>query len=140
MLAEIGGAQVAGRFRERTWWLISRCNRGQTESMTFSLGGREVLAVFSYEEEADLFLWSLGTTVGDNWSVRESRCGEIASVLCGPCAGVKAVALDPLPEMAADGTAELVCEDRADFLRRLLQGAGPPMRGFGNRPAGRRRR
>ena len=76
MLAEIGGAQVAGRFRERTWWLISRCNRGQTESMTFSLGGREVLAVFSYEEEADLFLWSLGTTVGDNWSVRESRCGE----------------------------------------------------------------
>lgn len=138
MLAEIGGARAVGRLRERVWWLISRRKRGQTESMTFLLGGRETLAVFSYEEEAGMFLWSLGA-VGDGWSVRESRCGEVVSVLCGPCAGVKAVALDPLPEMAADGTAELVCQDRDDFLRRLLQGAGPPIRGFGNRPAGRRR-
>jgi hypothetical protein len=67
----------------------------------------------------------------------ESRCGEIASVLCGPCANVERVVLDPLPAMVADGTAALVSVDRAAFLESLLAtdgtvggpGAGRGLRG-----------
>src|SRR3712207_6817098 len=53
-----------------------------------------LLPVFSFGEEAELFL--LCAKPGSGWRVRESRCGELASVLCGPCKGVRVVALDPL--------------------------------------------
>ncbi len=39
----------------------------------------------------------------DGWRVGETRCGELASILCGACGGVGGVALDPLPEMLEDG-------------------------------------
>jgi hypothetical protein len=58
------------------------------------------------------------------WRIRESRCGEVASVLCGPCANVERVVLDPLPAMVADGTAALVSVDRASFLASLLASDG----------------
>jgi hypothetical protein len=97
-------------------------------------GGGELLAVFGHEEEAGMFLWSLGPrAAGDGWRVGETRCGELASVLCGPCKGARGVALDPLPEMLEDGTAALLGVERERFLARLL---GLPRPG----PAGRARK
>ena len=66
-----------------------------------------------------MFLWSLGPgAAGDGWRVRETRCGELASVLL--CGGAGGVALDPPPGMIEDGTAALVRVGRERFLARLL--------------------
>ena len=108
------------------WWIVSRVHRGRVEAMTVPRGREELLAVFGHEDEAGMFLWSLGPGAAtDGWRVAETRCGELASVLCGPCGGVGGVALDPLPEMLEDGTAALVGVGRERFLTRLL-GRGRP--------------
>ena len=89
--------------------------------MTLPCGGEEALALFGHEEEAELFLWSLALDGLENgWYVKESRCGEIASVLYGPVANARRVALDPLPMMTEEGTIELVSLDRFDFVAGLL--------------------
>jgi hypothetical protein len=94
---------------------------GRLEAMTVPRGGGGELAVFGHEEEARLFLWALGSgKPGEGWRAAETRCGELASVLCGPCRGVGGVALDPLPQMLQDGTTSLVWVKRERFLARLL--------------------
>jgi hypothetical protein len=94
---------------------------GRIEVLT--LDGKKTLAVFSSENEAEMFLRLEG--VADGWQVSESRGGELVSMLYGLCAGVKDVALDPLPEMVADDrTVGLVSLDRKRFIRRLLARKG----------------
>jgi hypothetical protein len=134
LLIEANRAQAGGTAQRTAWWIISRVRGGRVEAMTVSRGQEALLAVFGHEEEAGLFLWSLGPDggAGDGWRVGETRCGELASVLCGS-RGVGGVALDPLPEMLGDGTAHLVGVGRERFLARLL---GLPRPG----PAGRARK
>ena len=84
--------------------------------------GGEALPIFSYEEEAEMFLHLSG--YADSWSVRESSSGEIVSVLLGPCSGAESVALDPPPKMVAGATLSLVSLRRKRFLERLLGDAG----------------
>ena len=56
------------------------------------------LAAFSYEKEAEAFLWLLGDDEKmKGWRSEEMTAAELASVLLGPCADVKRVVLDPLP-------------------------------------------
>ena len=127
MLTEAKRAATA-RTAQTAWWIVSRVAGGRTEAMTVPRGGgREaLLAVFGHEEEARLFLWSLGPgAAGEGWRVAETRCGELASVLCGS-RGMGGVALDPLPEMLDDGTAPLVGVGRERFLARLLGGGKNP--------------
>jgi hypothetical protein len=107
------------RTTQTAWWIISRVRGGRTEAMTVPRGAGEELAVFGHEEEARLFLWSLGPGK-HGWRVAETRCGELASVLCGPCKGARGVALDPLPELLEDGTLASVGVGRERFLARLL--------------------
>jgi hypothetical protein len=83
-----------------------------------TLDCNKTLAVFSNEDEAEMFLRLEG--VADGWQVSESRAGELVSMLYGPCTSVKKVALDPVPEMVADRTVGLVSLDRKRFIRRLL--------------------
>ncbi len=106
------------RVPDTAWWIISRCENGRTEVLTIS--GEEALPVFSFREEAELFLWSVG--LGDGWRSRESRCGELLSVLCGPCSGIRRVALDPLPQPWTGPTFGLLCLSCGDFVRILLDG------------------
>ena len=55
------------------------------------------------------------------WQARQASAGEIFSMLLGPYATVKLVALDPLPEMMADGAGlELVSVSRRQFTERLV--------------------
>jgi hypothetical protein len=68
--------------------------------------GEEALAVFTFEEEAELFL-ILGR-VSESWQIRESSAGEIISLLMGPNVDVGRIALDPAPEMLAQKTGGLV--------------------------------
>jgi hypothetical protein len=84
----------------------------------------KAMPVFSHEEEAELFLglWEVG--VG-GWQARESSAGEIISVLCGPCASVERVALDPLPEMLVERTVGLVSLSRERFVDLVMSREQP---------------
>jgi hypothetical protein len=113
-----------------TYWLIAKNENGRVEVLADALAGseEEALLVFSHEEEADLFL-SLSEAGDDGWWARESTAGELISVLYGPCAGAKGVALDPLPEMVAQRTLGLVSLSRECFMDLVLSRGWPSMGG-----------
>jgi hypothetical protein len=82
--------------------------------------GTNVLPVFSFEEEAQIFL-GLGHAA-DGWQVRETTRGELVSVLYGPCRRIAHISLDPMP-----GMVELVSLSRKAFVGALLEsGPTPP--------------
>jgi hypothetical protein len=106
------------------WRMIARHDaNGRLEPLCVRAGTSRALPVFSFEEEAEMFL-RLGGYEESGWQARESSAGELVSVLCGPCADVEGVALDPLPEMLEDGTIDLVEVERGRFVRRLLAREG----------------
>jgi hypothetical protein len=80
----------------RQFWLIVKDDVGRLDVLTTNLScGEAALPVFSFEDEARMFL-ELGALDGD-WRVRVTAAGELISVLFSLCAGVCWVALDPLP-------------------------------------------
>jgi hypothetical protein len=79
-----------------------------------SCDGVRALPVFSGEGEADLFAW-LGGALEDDWQVREYSVGELISTIYGPCAHLRAVTLDPSPEMTRE-TIGLVSMSPKRFL------------------------
>jgi hypothetical protein len=107
-----------------TRWLVARDGNGRLEPLCVHEGAARVLPVFSFEEEAQMFL-RLGGYEESGWRARESCTGELVSVLLGPCLDVEGVALDPLPEMLEDGTIELVEVGRRRFVGQLLEGERP---------------
>jgi hypothetical protein len=100
--------------------MIARDGDGRLEPLCVQAGAARVLPVFSFEEEAEMFL-RLGDYDGGDWLARESSVGELVSVLLGPCKDVEGVALDPLPEMLEDGTIGLVEVGRRRFVGQLLE-------------------
>ena len=109
-----------GRPTPTTRWMIARAGEGRLEPLCVRAGLWKVLPVFSFEEEAEMFL-RLGGYDSSGWRARESCAGELVSVLLGPCLDVEGVALDPLPEMPEDGTLGLVWVGRKRFLGQLLE-------------------
>jgi hypothetical protein len=111
------------------FWLISGDGPGRPEEpLTVKFGdGSTALAVFSFEEEARLFL-QLG---GRGWRVRAAGVGELVSMLSDFAVGAELVALDPLPQArgirAADAPSP---ETRRRPLQRRKIGGGrrPPRR------------
>jgi hypothetical protein len=89
------------------------------EVLTTSLAdGRRVLPVFSFEEEAALFL-CLG--LHGSWQVRRTGPGELVSLLYGPCREVELVALDPMSDVETDVMNKLVSLERRRFVDVLLR-------------------
>lgn len=107
----------------RPLYLISKHENGQTEIFTIPGSGRETLPIFSHEEEAEMFLL-LGAP-GAYWRARETTAEELISLLCGPCVGVRRVALDPLPLLDDAAMGGLVSLLREDFLRNLVDEREP---------------
>ncbi len=95
----------------RPLWLIIRQHFSGLE--VFTTDGH-VWPVFSFREEAEAFLHLKGAA-GDGWRARETTCGELVSVLYGPCRDIEHVSLDPLPQMV-----ELVSMSRKAFVKALL--------------------
>jgi hypothetical protein len=123
--AEQAQRRAAGRAPGSTYWLIARKENSRLEVLATGLADTEkAMPVFSHEEEAELFLglWEVG--VG-GWQARESSAGEIISVLCGPCASVERVALDPLPEMLVERTVGLVSLSRERFVDLVMSREQP---------------
>ena len=115
-------------FARRPFWLIvGQRTRGLE---VFTNGGGEILPVFSYEEEAEMFLRHEVSEKG--WRVRECTCGELASILCALRMDVRHVALDPLPEMVAGSSVGLVRLSRKAFVEALL--TSPPIPPLGEEP------
>jgi hypothetical protein len=96
------------------------------EVLTIRTGGeQETLPVFSSEEEAEITLRFGGVTGG--WQARESGAGELVSVLSGPCAGVKKVALDPSPDIVVEGAVGLVSLLRESFIDQIMARRSGPL-------------
>lgn len=111
------GADVAGG-PSSAYWLIAKNDDGPVEVLTIDLEGQEALPIFSFREEAEMFVW---LEAGGTWSARETSVRELASLLFGLYLPyVKKVALDPLPEICDEGMVPLVSVSRNDFARTLL--------------------
>lgn len=107
------------RAPRRPLWLITNHENGRMG--VFTLGSdddEETLPIFSFEEEAEMFL-RLGET-GTGWRARETAAGELISLLRGPYAGVKRVALDPLPVVDGKMVFDLAGWGSRDFLRDFM--------------------
>jgi hypothetical protein len=105
----------------RSHWLITKHLTSRMEVFTTHLcGDRNALVVFSFEEEAQMFLDLQLAASKDGWRVRQTSVGELVSVLYGPCSDTKKVVLDPVPEVGREEITELLSMNRKDFLRFLL--------------------
>jgi hypothetical protein len=110
-----------------SYWLIAQKRSNRIEVLTIRTGdAQKTLAVFSSEEEAEMIL-RFGAVTG-GWRARQSGAGELISILFGPCAGVKKVALDPSPEMVVEGTVGLVSLLRQGFMNLIIIRRSEPLR------------
>jgi hypothetical protein len=120
------GAETAGGAARQSgtqrYWVIAKDAKdgfGQPDLLTVDLDSTgEALPVFSFDEEAEMFLW-LQTAEG-GWEVRETTPGQLISILYGPCADVGRVMLDPLPEIGAHMQISLLGMDRNDFVESVM--------------------
>jgi hypothetical protein len=118
------GTETAGgvprRAGTQSYWVIAKDGFGQLDLLTVDLDGAgEALPVFSFEEEAEMFLWL--QTTEDGREVRETTPGQlVVSILYGPCAHVGRVILDPLPEIGVRMQISLLGMDRNDFVESVM--------------------
>jgi hypothetical protein len=114
---------VSRRAGTQRYWVIAKDAKdglGQLDLLTVNLDGAgEALPVFSFEEEAEMFLWLQSTE--DGQKVREITPGQLVSILYGPCADVGRVMLDPLPEIGVRMQISLLGMDRNDFVESVME-------------------
>ena len=99
--------------------MIERDDGVLREVLTLGAEGEEkTLPIFSYEEEARLFLHLSGLGLG--WRICRNRTADLVSVLGDLCSDARRVALDPIPEMGLHGSQDLVSLSREEFVGMLL--------------------
>ena len=106
----------------RPLWIIQSYQNNRMDVFTIDPdndGG--FLAVFSFKEEAEVFLSLLEDHQKSDWHSKQTSAGELVSVLLGPCAGVRRVALDPLPLSCWGVTLPLVSVDKERFVQELME-------------------
>jgi hypothetical protein len=113
-VAALGTGPVRGS--RSGYWLIAKNDNGRMEALTIDLAGQETIPIFSFRDEAEMYLRFEGC---DEWWVRETSAGELISLLFGPYLRVKKVALDPLPEICDEGMNCLLSVSRKNFARTL---------------------
>jgi hypothetical protein len=115
------------RATRRPLWLIVNYHNGRMDVLTINPHSEaEALPVFSFEEEAEMFL-RLGTP-GPGWRARKTTTEELVSLLYGLYVGVKRVTLDPLPVVDGEMVFDLVDLGREDFLRNIVGGPPSPLK------------
>src|SRR5918995_2428136 len=123
------GDETAGGVPRRAgtqrYWVIAKDAKdapdgfGKPDLLTVDLDGAgEALPIFSFEEEAEMFLWL--QTTEDGREVREITPGQLVSILYGPCTDVGRVMLDPLPEIGARVQNSFLGLDRNDFVESVM--------------------
>lgn len=103
----------------RHYWLIVRRRARVPEIFSIGLGEQECLPVFSFSDEAKMFLELRG--MENDWEARKTGFGELLPMLFSSLSGIQRVSLDPLPEVSDDNTmTDLVTISRKCFMDRLL--------------------
>jgi hypothetical protein len=82
--------------------------------------GKEAIALFSAEEEARMFCHL--SKQGAKGSIRQTTTGGVLSLLYGPWAVARHVALDPLPEILGGGLLGLLALGREHFAQSFAGG------------------
>ena len=114
--------ELVTRVSTRTsYWLLVRDGRNGCTAMEV-LGnrlpdGRRELLIFSFEEEAEMFLCLRGSE--DGWRVRHSSAGELLWMLGTVLRDTGCVMLDPIPESPCLDSSGLLSIGREEFVRRL---------------------
>jgi hypothetical protein len=113
---------VPRRAGTQRYWVIAKDAKdrfGRPDLLTVDLDGTgQALPVFSFEEEAEMFLWLQTTEEGRE--VRVTTPEQLVSILYGSCADVGRVILDPLPEIGARTQNSLLGMDRSDFVASVM--------------------
>jgi hypothetical protein len=100
------------------YWLVVRDGCDRVEVLTIrALDGLQALPVFSFEEEAEMFLHLRGSR--DGWRLRETGTGELLSMLYTILRDVRYVTLDPIPENSGLNGSGLLSISREAFVKRL---------------------
>lgn len=126
------GAREPG---QRFWLLIER---GTDPTGMFCIqlpDGGEALPVFSFEEEAEMFLAL--SELERKYRVRMTTTGELVSLLFGPGRDIEHVTLDPLAEFDVEALLQLVSVGRERFIRVLLGRVPRPERSMQKAGSGR---
>lgn len=106
---------------DRWHWLITKQATSAMGVFTTHLwGDGKALVIFSFEEEAEMFLHLQLAASKDGWTVRRTSVGELVSVLYGACSDTTMVVVDPLPEIGKEELARTLSVHRNDFLSYLL--------------------
>jgi hypothetical protein len=130
---QLAGRSVGTAMRRSPYWLLAKRRLGRLEVLTTSLAdGRRVLPIFSFEEEANLYL-SLGAE--GSWRVRQTEVGELLSLLYCLCNKVEVVALDPVSEIETDVLCRLVSFERERFVDVFLRRRVSAREELGSMPA-----
>ena len=104
--------------RRATYWLVVERGRDRPAVLTVGTSPEEeALAVFSFREEALLFLSGQGLAEG--WPVTEVGADELISVLLDSCPA--RIALDPLPGVLGGKMVGLLSMEQERFLGDLLR-------------------
>lgn len=113
-----GGSRISGR----EYWLVAKVEDGPKSPLTVILpGGREALPIFSFAEEAEMFLW-FGW---DGCRAFEVSRDDLLSMLSEPRVVADAVVLDPSPEIMAEMAVGLVTLSRERFVARIADAESP---------------
>ena len=83
------------------------------------LGRAGAVALFSFEDEALLYLGLRGLNGSDGLRAWHVSGAGLLSLLCGRWAGYRSVALDPIPELDAGTLLPLTITSRERFVRFL---------------------
>jgi hypothetical protein len=115
----------SGALARRPLWIISRYHNDQIDALTIDadLEG-SLLAVFSSEDEAEVFLRLLGDKEKQEWRSEQTTAGRLVSVLLELGTYVQGVVLDPLPLPLGRDLLPLVSVERELFLQCLLEECG----------------
>jgi hypothetical protein len=93
--------------RPGTFWLIVHDDGDRPKVFELEAGrGEKSLPIFSFEEEALLFLRLGG--LEERWRASETDAAELDSALSGTCSGVRHVVLDPFPKIGFASLCETV--------------------------------
>lgn len=108
---------IADGERTFSWWLVTHHSDGRIKALTTRIDGQEVLPVFGFREEAQMFAHF--TAPENAWRAQRASAREILSLLYGPRPSVSGVALDPVPGIGSGDAARLEAlgaREFADFL------------------------
>ena len=115
------GARAHRTSTVQAFWVVLE---GGTWTAPFTVllpEGREAIALFSAEDEARMFC-HLSKQGAKEGNVRQTTAGGVLSLLYGPWAVARHVALDPFPESLGGRLLGLLTLDREHFARSFAGG------------------